>query len=83
MNAEELIQGALRSGKYLLGSRRTIKALKSGKAKAVIIAKNCPEKFLVEIKKFNTPIYTFEGTNMELGAKFGKPFSVAALVILE
>lgn len=86
MSVEELIQAAIKSRKYCLGTRRTIKALKRGEAKAIVVASNCPEEFLRKIKELNSsniPIHTFNGTNMELGAKFGKPFSVASLVILE
>ncbi|MET1123860.1 MAG: 50S ribosomal protein L30e [Archaeoglobaceae archaeon] len=82
-DVENILRKVLRSGKYYLGSKRTLKALKRGEAKAVIVAKNCPEDVLEEIKKFNVPVYTFQGTNMELGARCGKPFSVAAMAVLE
>ncbi|MCC6027073.1 MAG: 50S ribosomal protein L30e [Archaeoglobi archaeon] len=80
---EDIVRRALKSGKYYFGSRRTIKALKKGEAKAVVVSKNCPEEFLQEIKKFNVPIYVFDGTNMQLGEFCGKPFSIASMAILE
>ena len=82
-DVEDIIRKALRSGKYYLGSKRTIKALKRGEAKAVVVASNCPEEILEKIKSFNVPILVFRGNNMELGAFCGKPFSVAAMAILE
>jgi large subunit ribosomal protein L30e len=80
---EDIVRRALKSGKYYFGSRRTIKALKKGEVKAVVVSKNCPEEFLQEIKKFNVPIYVFDGTNMQLGEFCGKPFSIASMAILE
>jgi large subunit ribosomal protein L30e len=80
---EDIVRRALKSGKYYFGSRRTIKALKKGEAKAVVVSKNCPEEFLQEMKKFNVPIYVFDGTNMQLGEFCGKPFSIASMAILE
>ncbi len=79
----DVIRKALRSGKYYLGSKRTLKALKKGEAKAVVVASNCPEDVLEKIKSYNVPIFVFKGNNMELGAFCGKPFSVAAMAILE
>uniref|UniRef100_A0A7J2TL79 50S ribosomal protein L30e n=1 Tax=Archaeoglobus fulgidus TaxID=2234 RepID=A0A7J2TL79_ARCFL len=80
---EDIIRKALKTGKCYFGTRRTIKALKRGEAKAVVVSKNCPEEFLNEIKKFNVPIYVFEGTNMQLGEFCGKPFSIASMAIIE
>jgi len=66
-----------------LGSKRTIKALKSGEAKLVVMASNCPKELKQEIEKYDKPVVMFNGTNMELGAACGKPFSVAALAIVD
>ncbi len=82
-DVEAIVRKVLKSGKYYLGSKRTIKALKNGEAKAVIVAKNCPEEVLEEIRKYDVPVLTYDGTNMELGALCGKPFSVAAMAITE
>ncbi len=83
---EKALRKALRTGKVYLGSKRTIKALRKGEAKMVVIAMNCPKEIREKIKKFNksnVPILVYEGTNMELGAICGKPFSVAALAIID
>ncbi|MEM4472357.1 MAG: 50S ribosomal protein L30e [Archaeoglobaceae archaeon] len=80
---EAILRKALKSGKCYFGSKRTIKALKKGEAKIVVVSKNCPEKFLNEIKKFDVQVHVFDGTNMQLGEFCGKPFSVASVAILE
>ncbi len=82
-DVESIIRRVLKSGKYKLGSKSTLKALERGEAKAVVVAKNCPEEVVEKIKKYNVPVYVYNGTNMELGAFCGKPFSVAAMAIME
>ena len=62
------------------GVKEVREAVKSKTAKMVVIATNCPEeslKGLGEVKRF-----AFPGTNAELGAACGVPFSVAALAIV-
>jgi len=83
VDIEKALRRALKTGKVYLGSKRTIKALKSGEAKLVVMASNCPTDVRQEIEKYGKPIVTFNGTNMELGAICGKPFSVAALAIVD
>ena len=80
---EKILRKILKTGKVYLGSKRTIKALKKGEAKLVVIASNCPREFQEKIKKFSVPVLVFQGTNMELGAICGKPFSVASLAVIE
>ncbi|AEA47354.1 50S ribosomal protein L30e [Archaeoglobus veneficus] len=83
VDIEKALRKALKTGRVYLGSKRTLKALKSGEAKLVVVAMNCPEDVMERIRSFDVPVVTFNGTNMELGAACGKPFSVAALAILE
>ncbi len=83
VEVEKALRKAMKTGKVYLGSKRTIKALKNGEAKLVVIAKNCPEEVRLRIQEFEVPVVEFEGTNMELGAVCGKPFSVAALAIVD
>jgi large subunit ribosomal protein L30e len=58
-----------------LGFREIVKAIKAGKVKKVVVAKNCP-KNMVE-KLGNVHIETFDGDQIQLGTKLGKPFPVA------
>lgn len=84
MDVEKIIKRALK-GKVYLGSKRTIKALKRGEAKLVIVSANCPKKIREKIEKYkgNVPVLIYPGSNMELGAICGKPFSVASLAVIE
>ena len=83
VNLERALRRAIKTGKVYLGSKRTIKALKNGEARMVVVASNCPEELFEQIKSFNVPVVMFEGTNMDLGAICGKPFSVAAIAIVD
>ncbi len=78
---------ALKTGKVILGSRRTLKLVKLGKAKAVIVAANAPPEIYNDImyyaKMSNIPVYVYPGTSVELGAVCGKPFTVASLAIID
>ncbi len=82
VDLNKALRRAMRTGEVYIGSKRTIKALKDGKAKMVIVSKNCPEEVLEVIERYGVRKITYNGTNMELGAICGKPFSVAALAIV-
>ncbi|MEW5759914.1 MAG: 50S ribosomal protein L30e [Candidatus Thermoplasmatota archaeon] len=73
---------AISTGKVWFGIRQTQKALKNKNAKLVIFASNFEEKYIESIKE-KVPTYNFSGTNFELGAICGKPFSISVLTIIE
>ncbi len=84
---ERELVNALKTGKVVLGSRKTLRYVKTGKAKAVIVAANAPPELKSDIiyyaKLSNIPVYIYPGTSVELGAVCGKPFVVASLSILD
>lgn len=77
----------IKSGKYSLGYKSTIKALRAGKAKLVIIAGNTPVLRKSELEYYamlsKTQVYYFQGGNNELGTVCGKLFRVGTLAILD
>ncbi len=81
------IRMAVRTGKVILGSKRTIQLIKQGKAKLAIIASNCPDQIKNDLEYYcklsNIPIYVYDGTSWDLGAVCGKPFMVAVMAIIE
>jgi len=84
---DNIIRTIIRTGKVVLGSKRSVKLVKLGKAKAVVIASNTPLNIRSDIEYYaklsQIPIIEYPGTNMELGAICGKPFSVAVLTVLD
>ena len=87
ISLDNVIRTIVRTGKVVLGSRRTIKLVKLGRAKAVIIARNAPRDLRADVEYYaklsQVPIIEYPGTNLELGALCGKPFSVAMMAVLD
>ncbi|GEQ72529.1 hypothetical protein JCM33374_g6216 [Metschnikowia sp. JCM 33374] len=77
----------IKSGKYALGYKSTVKSLRSGKAKLIIIAGNTPVLRKSELEYYamlsKTQVYYFQGGNNELGTVCGKLFRVGVMAILD
>ncbi|CDH08400.1 60S ribosomal protein L30 [Zygosaccharomyces bailii ISA1307] len=77
----------IKSGKYTLGYKSTVKALRQGKSKLVIIAANTPVLRKSELEYYamlsKTRVYYFQGGNNELGTAVGKLFRVGVVTILD
>lgn len=77
----------MKSGKYKLGYRETLKTLRQGKAKLVILANNCPPLRKSEIEYYamlaKTGVHHYTGNNIELGTACGKYFRVCTLSITD
>jgi len=72
---------AVDTGKVILGARRARRAAKEKKARLLVLASNCPEADLKTLA--GVKVHIFPGTNAELGAACGVPFSVSALAVLD
>lgn len=81
------LQVLAKTGQYRLGTNQSKKLVMLGKAKAVIIASNAPPDVKKDLKYYaklsNIPVLEFPGTNFELGALIGKPFSVSSMVVID
>lgn len=83
MDINKALKTAVTTGKVLFGFEQSMKAVKTGKAKLIIVSSNVSDKHMREIEKQKkVPHYQFSGTNIELGAACGKPFSVSVLSVL-
>ncbi len=76
------LKTAVTTGSVEFGVDQTEKAIRSGRAKMVIVARNCPSDYLRD-GQLEVKVHRYEGNNMELGALCGKPFSVSALAVLD
>ena len=78
---------AAKSGKISLGSTETLEAARSGRAKLIVLASNCPEParsaILQKARLSDLPVYVYDGTSADLGNVCEKPFLVAAMTIRE
>jgi large subunit ribosomal protein L30e len=77
----------MKSGKYTLGYKTTLKTLRSGKAKLVIISNNCPSVRKSEIEYYamlsKTGVHHYTGNNVDLGTACGKLHRVSCLTITD
>merc|ERR1711915_194250 len=86
-NINSRLRLVMKSGKYHLGYRQTLKTLRQGKAKLVILASNCPALRKSEIEYYamlaKTGVHHYTGNNIELGTACGKYFRVCTLAITD
>lgn len=77
----------IKSGKYSLGYHSTLKALRRGQAKMVIVASNTPPLRKSEIEYYamlaKSHVHHFNGTNNDLGTACGRLFSVGMVTVLD
>jgi large subunit ribosomal protein L30e len=87
MDINRALRTAAQTGKVLLGTKETLRAVKDKKAKLVVLAGNTPDAdqqaLMTAAKSGGVPVYKFGGTNQELGPACGKPFPVTMLSVLE
>lgn len=87
MDINKEIRQVVDTGKVILGRDKSLKAIRLGKAKLVIVASNCPSEVLADIKRYgglaNIPVHIFGRDSAELGVACGKPFLVNVLAVLE
>ncbi len=87
MSFESALKAVLRTGKIVIGSKETLKEVKHGRAKLVVVASNAPKHIKDDImyyaKLSNIPVYVYPGSSVELGALCGKPFVIAALAVID
>ncbi len=77
----KVLRSALLTGKVLVGTRQTLNAVKNGKAQAVVVSSGCSGQIMNEIK--GVPVIKYPGLGVDLGVACGKPFSIAALAVIE
>ena len=77
----------MKSGKTSLGYKSTLKTLRNGKSKLVILSGNCPPLRKSEIEYYamlsKTGVHHYSGNNIELGTACGKYFRIGVLSILD
>lgn len=81
------LQLVIKSGKYTLGLKSTLKTLRSGKAKLLMISSNCPALRRSELEYYamlaKTDIYHYPGNNIDLGTSCGKFYRVSVMAITD
>ena len=86
-NTNSRLKLVMKSGKATLGYKGTLKALRSSRARLILISSNCPPlrkstlEYYSMLAKCNVQHY--QGSNVELGTACGKFFNVSTLAILD
>jgi large subunit ribosomal protein L30e len=84
---EREIKNLIKTGRYYIGSRRSLRALKRGEAKVLIVAENTPpnlkEKALYYAKLAGVQVIAYKGSSVNLGLSVGKPFPIAMIAVLD
>ncbi|MEM1542114.1 MAG: 50S ribosomal protein L30e [Ignisphaera sp.] len=84
---DNVIKFVVRTGKIVIGFKKTLKLIKLGKVRYVVITSNTPEDIRSDIVHYaslsSVNIISFTGTNKELGSVIGKPFAVSVLGIID
>jgi len=87
IDIDKAIATAVKTGKVSFGANSAIQNAKTGKAKLIILAANCPNSIREDVEYYgklsNVPLITYKGSSIDLAAVCGKPFSISALSIRE
>lgn len=87
MDLGKSIRLAVDSGKVILGSGRSVKAILRGEPKMVVLSGNCPREVAGDVRRYcllsKVPLVDFAGSSVDLGTVCGKPFPVSVLSVLE
>jgi len=77
----------MKSGKVTLGYKSTLKALRQGKAKLILLASNVPPLRKSEIEYYSllskTLVEHYKGDNINLGTACGKFYRVCTMAITD
>ncbi len=78
MDINRMLRSAISTGEIKFGIKEAQRAIKSRKAKLLIMANDCPA---TDLKAKN--IYHYKGNNIELGTACGKPFGISVLTVVK
>ena len=87
IDIDKAIATAVKTGKVSFGANAAIQSAKTGKAKMIILAANCPKDIKEQIEYYGklskVPVMTYKGASMDLAAVCNKLFIISALTIRE
>ena len=87
INIDKAIASAVKTGKVSFGANAALQNAKTGKAKMILLASNCPKNIKDDIENYGkiskVPVINYKGTSMDLAEVAGKLFIISALSIRE
>jgi large subunit ribosomal protein L30e len=87
IDMDKAIATAVKTGKVSFGANAALQNAKTGKAKMIILAANCPTAIRNDVEYYcklsKVPLITYKGSSLDLASLCGKPFTISALSIRE
>ena len=87
IDVDKAIATAVKTGKVSFGANTALQNAKTGKAKIIVLAANCPKDIKEQVEYYGkiskVPVMTYRGTSMDLAAVCNKLFIISALSIRE
>ena len=87
IDVNKAIAAAVKTGKVSFGTNAAVQSAKTGKAKMIILAANCPKDIKEDIEYYGklskVPVMAYKGASMDLAEVCNKPFIISALTIRE
>ncbi|MGE5556236.1 MAG: 50S ribosomal protein L30e [Methanocella sp.] len=87
IDMDKALASAVKTGKVSFGSNVALQNAKTGKAKMIVLASNCPQHIKEQIEYYGgiskVPVITYKGTSMDLAEVCSKLFIISAMSIKE
>src|SRR3972149_8925895 len=87
IDVDKAIASVVKTGKVSFGSNAALQTAKTGKAKMIVLAANCPKDIKEQVEYYGkiskVPVMTYKGGSMDLAEVCGKLFIISALSIRE
>ena len=87
IDVDKAIATAVKTGKVSFGANTALQNAKTGKAKIIVLAANCPKDIKEQVEYYGeiskVPVMTYRGTSIDLAAVCNRLFIISALSIRE
>ncbi len=87
IDIDKAIASAVKTGKVSFGANSALLNAKTGKAKMIVLAANCPKNIKDDIEYYakisKVPVLTYKGASMDLANVCNKLFIISAISVRE
>ena len=87
IDVDKALASVVKTGKVTFGANSALQNAKTGKAKMIVLASNCPKDIKEQVEYYGkiskVPVMTYKGTSIDLATLCNKLFIISALSIRE
>jgi large subunit ribosomal protein L30e len=87
IDVDKALASVVKTGKVTFGANSALQNAKTGKAKMIVLASNCPKDIKEQVEYYGkiskVPVMTYKGTSIDLATVCNKLFIISALSIRE